>query len=207
LIFDGSGTIIPRVCTLALFLCGAPVNCMGVFVETMKIVLHICCGVCAAGVVERLTSEGHQVLGLFYNPNIHPLEEYQRRLEAAREVARRLDFPLEIGPYTTEEWFQETTSLEKEPEGGKRCEVCFRLRLKKAYLHMENQGGDAFTTTLTVSPHKSARVVNRIGREIGGESFLERDFKKQDGFKRAIELAKKWSLYRQNYCGCVYSIR
>jgi predicted adenine nucleotide alpha hydrolase (AANH) superfamily ATPase len=173
----------------------------------MKILLHICCGVCAAGVVERLTLEGHQVHGLFYNPNIHPRQEYDRRLEVARKVAKELDFPLEVPLYITEEWFNETVSLENEPEGGRRCEVCFRLRLKKAYLYMKDCGADAFTTTLTVSPHKSADVINRVGQEIGGERFLARDFKKKAGFQRAVELAKKWALYRQDYCGCIYSMR
>lgn len=173
----------------------------------MKIVLHICCGVCAAGVVERLTLEGNQVLGLYYNPNIHPQEEYERRLEAAYKVAKELNFPLEAGPYTPEVWFEETSSLENEPEGGKRCEVCFRLRLNETYLYLEKYGGDSFTTTLTVSPRKSADVINQIGQDIGGDRFLVRDFKKQAGFQRATELAKKWSLYRQNYCGCAYSRR
>ncbi len=173
----------------------------------MKIVLHICCGVCAAGVVERLTSEGHQVLGLFYNPNIHPLEEYQKRLDVAHKVAKELSFPLVEAPYTPEEWLQETSGLENEPEGGRRCPVCFRIRLKQTYLYMKEHGYDVFATTLTVSPHKSADVVNRVGREVGGERFLARDFKKREGFKRAMELAKKWALYRQNYCGCIYSQR
>jgi len=173
----------------------------------MKILLHICCGVCAAGVVERLTLEGHQVHGLFYNPNIHPRQEYDRRLGVAREVAKELDFPLEVPLYITEEWFNETVSLENEPEGGRRCEVCFRLRLKKAYLYMKDCGADAFTTTLTISPHKSADMINRVGQEVGGERFLARDFKKKEGFKRAEELAKKWALYRQDYCGCIYSMR
>jgi len=173
----------------------------------MKILLHICCGVCAAGVVERLTLEGHQVHGLFYNPNIHPQQEYDRRLEVARKVAKELDFPLEVPLYITEEWFKETVSLENEPEGGRRCEVCFRLRLKKTYLYMKDCGADAFTTTLTVSPHKSADMINRVGQEIGGERFLARDFKKKAGFKRAVELAKKWALYRQDYCGCIYSMK
>ena len=92
----------------------------------MKVVLHICCGVCAAGVVERLNTEGHEVYGFFYNPNIHPQEEYERRLEAVRKVAKEMNFPLEVGSYTPEEWFAETRALENEPEGGKRCEVCFR---------------------------------------------------------------------------------
>jgi len=173
----------------------------------MKILLHICCGVCAAGVVERLTLEGHQVHGLFYNPNIHPRQEYDRRLEVALKVARELDFPLEVPPYITEEWFNETVSLENEPEGGRRCEACFRLRLKKAYLYMKDCGAGAFTTTLTISPHKSAVMINRVGQEVGGERFLVRDFKKKAGFKRATELAKKWALYHQDYCGCIYSMR
>lgn len=173
----------------------------------MRVVLHICCGVCAAGVVEQLAREGHQVYGFFYNPNIYPQGEYERRLEVTREVARRLEFPLEIAPYVPEVWFRETASLAGEPEGGRRCAVCFRLRLKEAYLYMVEHGLDAFTTTLTVSPHKPAVVVHQVGREIGGEKFLARDFKKQDGFRRAIELAKSWSLYRQDYCGCVYSMR
>ena len=173
----------------------------------MKIVLHICCGVCAAGVVERLTVEGHQVLGLFYNPNIHPRQEYERRLEAARKVAEQLNFPLEVPPYMPEEWFNEASSLENEPEGGRRCEVCFRIRLKRVYSYMEDYGWEAFTTTLTISPHKSADVINRVGREIGGERFLVRDFKKKEGFKRAMELAKEWTLYRQSYCGCIYSMK
>ncbi|MBI4284199.1 MAG: epoxyqueuosine reductase QueH [Chloroflexi bacterium] len=173
----------------------------------MKIVLHICCGGCAAGVVERLTQEGHEVLGLFYNPNIHPLAEYERRLEATYKIAKELNFPLEVSHYSPEEWFAEASSLENEPEGGRRCEVCFRLRLKKAYLYLGDCGADAFTTTLTISPSKSALVINRVGQEIGGEWFLVRDFKKKAGFQRATELAKQWSIYRQDYCGCIYSLR
>ena len=173
----------------------------------MKIVLHICCGVCAAGVVDRLISEGHEVRGLFYNPNIHPAEEYEKRLEVARKVARELNFPLAAGDYTPEEWFKETSSLENEPEGGRRCEVCCRIRLKETYLYLQGCGGDAFTTTLTVSPRKSADMINQTGKEIGGDRFLVRDFKKKAGFQRATELARKWNLYRQDYCGCLYSLR
>ncbi len=173
----------------------------------MKVILHVCCGVCAAGVVERLVLEGHEVLGLFYNPNIHPAGEYERRLEVARKVAEELNFPLAVGPYTPEEWLAETSSLENEPEGGQRCEVCFRFRLKRTYLYLKDCGWDAFTTTLTVSPRKVADVINQIGQEIGRDRFLVRDFKKKAGFQRATELAKKWALYRQNYCGCIYSLR
>ena len=173
----------------------------------MKLLLHICCGVCAAGVVERLTSEEHEVTGYFYNPNIHPREEYKRRLEAAKKVAEELRFPLEAGFYTLEEWLKETESLKSEPEGGRRCEVCFRHRLKRTWLYLLDSDLDTFTTTLTVSPHKSAAVINRVGKEIGGDRFLARDFKKRAGFQRSVELAEKLALYHQNYCGCVYSIR
>jgi predicted adenine nucleotide alpha hydrolase (AANH) superfamily ATPase len=174
---------------------------------TVKIVLHVCCGVCAAGVVETLLSEGHEVCGLFCNPNIYPVEEYQRRLEAARTVAERMSFRLDESPYVPEEWLKEAASLAEEPEGGARCEVCFRFRLGRTHLHMLDSGADAFTTTLTVSPHKRATVVNRVGGGIGGDRFLARDFKKRDGFKRATALAKEWGIYQQSYCGCLYSMR
>ena len=172
----------------------------------MKVVLHICCGVCAAGAAHELISEGHEVAGYFYNPNIYPEEEYNRRLAAAREVARRLSFPLESGPYDACRWQDLCRPYAFAPEGGARCELCFRLRLGYTRNYMQAAGADAFTTTLTISPHKSAAVVNRVGRELGGERFLVRDFKKKDGFKRAVQRAKQWELYRQNYCGCVYSM-
>ena len=173
----------------------------------MKVLLHVCCGVCAAGVAERLMAEGHDVSGFFCNSNIHPPEEYHRRLEVAYRVAREFVFPLEIAPYRPEEWHREADSLAGEPEGGKRCEVCFRLRLEATYRYMLDQGADVFTTTLTIGPRKSAEAINRIGREIGGDNFMARDFKKKAGFQRAIELARQWELYRQNYCGCIYSMR
>jgi len=173
----------------------------------MKVVLHICCGVCAAGAAETLAGEGHEIIGFFYNPNIHPAEEYQKRLAVTRKIAEKLNFSLEEGPYIPEEWYNLTNALKEEPEGGRRCPVCYRLRLEKTYDYMTACGADAFTTTLTISPHKSAQIINSIGLEIGGQKFLVRDFKKKDGFKRAVQLAKKWELYRQDYCGCIYSMR
>jgi predicted adenine nucleotide alpha hydrolase (AANH) superfamily ATPase len=173
----------------------------------MKIVVHICCGVCAAGVVKTLAEEGFEVTGFFYNPNIHPEKEYLKRLETTRRVARELNFPLISAPYTPDEWFSQAEVFKHEPEGGKRCEVCYRIRLEKTYQYLLSYGVDLFTTTLTISPHKRAEIVNRIGREIGGDSFLARDFKKKDGFKKANELARQWGLYHQNYCGCIYSMR
>jgi epoxyqueuosine reductase len=171
----------------------------------MKIALHICCGVCAAGAAEKLISEGHQVYGFFFNPNIHPEDEYQRRLEAARTIAKEFGFSVEAGAYVTADWFAEVKGLENEPESGARCEVCFRRRLKTAYAWMQEKGLDAFASTLTIGPRKSAAVINRIGQEIGGERFLARDFKKQAGFHRASAVAKQLAIHRQRYCGCVYS--
>jgi len=172
----------------------------------MKVMMHICCGICAGSVAERLLTEGHEVTGYFFNPNIHPLEEYERRLDVARVIAKSVGFSLEAGKYDPESWFQATIGLDKEPEGGRRCEVCYRLRLQETFRVMSERGLDAFTTTLTVSPHKPAYVVNPIGEEIAGDKFIARDFKKKDGFNRANEIAKKLGVYRQHYCGCVYSM-
>jgi len=174
-------------------------------VETMKILLHICCGVCASSVIERLLCEGHTVTGFFYNPNIHPADEYQRRLEAAKKAAGEWNIELVEGKYDRERWFESVKGQVYSPEGGKRCAICYRLRLEKTYEYMKRHMFNAFTTTLTVSPMKDALVVNEIGRDIGGDKFICADFKKKGGFQRAGELSKEWGLYRQHYCGCVYS--
>lgn len=173
----------------------------------MKVVLHICCGVCAAGAAAELLHEGHEVLGYYFNPNIHPQDEYRRRLEAAQKVAHELRFSLVEGPYDPSKWLRQTAELAHEVEGGKRCNLCFEIRLRAACEFMNGMGAHAFTSTLTVGPKKSAEIINRIGRQIGGDTFLARDFKKKDGFKKAIATAKVLQLYRQNYCGCIYSRR
>ncbi len=172
----------------------------------MKVVLHVCCGVCEAGAASRLIEEGHEVIGFFYNPNIHPPEEFERRLEVARRVARELGFPIEAPDYQADEWENRAGHLPDEPEGGRRCEICYRLRLERTARFFATSGADAFTTTLTVGPRKRAAVINAIGAEIGGERFLARDFKKKEGYRKAIELAKQWDLYRQHYCGCRFSL-
>ena len=173
----------------------------------MKVLVHVCCGICAAGVAERLKSEGHELLGLFYNPNIYPREEYERRLDVSRAVARELGFPLEVPRYDPGEWERVAGHLALEPEDGARCVVCYRLRLEKTAKMLGDLGLDAMTTTLTISPRKKATVVNKVGTDVAGERFLSRDFKKRDGFKRANDMARSWGLYRQNYCGCRYSVR
>ena len=173
----------------------------------MKVVLHICCGVCAAGAAQVLLSEGHEVTGYFYNPNIFPAEEYQRRLEASQQVAANLGFHVIEGLYEPADWYSVAAPFSNEPEGGKRCEVCYRLRLQQTCRYTVECGANLFTTTLTISPHKSALTINKTGQEVGGDKFLTRDFKKKEGFKRATQLARTWGLYRQNYCGCEYSLR
>jgi epoxyqueuosine reductase len=172
----------------------------------LKVALHICCAVCAAGAAERMLQEGHTVLGLFYNPNIYPAREYELRLESARKVAQLLNFPMAEGPYLPDEWRRAVASLEGEPEGGRRCPVCFRFRLQKTRDFMLENGCEVFATTLTMGSNKSAQLMGKLGQEIGGERFLNYDFKKKEGFKRAGELARLWGLYRQHYCGCEFSL-
>jgi len=172
----------------------------------MKILLHICCGVCAAPAVEWLMAEGHVVTGFFYNPNIHPAPEYEKRLMAAKKAASELGFKLEEGLYDREVWFEAVNGTEHVSEGGKRCGICFEMRLRKTYERMKKNMCNAFTTTLSVSPHKNVSEINAIGRAIGGERFISADFKRRGGFQRAGVLAKEWGLYRQNYCGCIYSL-
>jgi predicted adenine nucleotide alpha hydrolase (AANH) superfamily ATPase len=173
----------------------------------MKILVHICCGVCVAGAAEILLAEGHEITGYYFNPNISPAEEYEKRLEASRTIASITNFPIIVPLYAPGNWLESTAELSKEPEGGKRCEVCFRIRLQATYNYLKENDFDAFTTTLTIGPMKSSETINRIGREIGGDKFLSKDFKKNGGAQRAIQLAKQYQIYRQNYCGCVYSLR
>jgi predicted adenine nucleotide alpha hydrolase (AANH) superfamily ATPase len=173
----------------------------------MKILVHICCGVCAAGAAEILLTEGHRITGLYFNPNISSQEEYDLRLQASNTVAGINNFSIIAPAYNPKQWKESTIDLAEEPEGGKRCEVCFRIRLQATYNYLKENDFDAFTTTLTIGSMKSAETINRIGREIGGDKFLSKDFKKYGGAQRAIQLAKQYQIYRQNYCGCVYSLR
>lgn len=173
----------------------------------MKILLHVCCAVCVAYCSEKLRQEGHEVTGFFYNPNIQPPGEYLKRLEEAEQLARGQNFPLIVGDYNLDAWSRRIKGWEKEPEGGKRCLQCFGLRLEATAKVAKEKGFSAFTTTLTVSPHKNAELINEIGSDIANGLFLARDFKKQDGFKKTQELARKYNLYHQDYCGCTYSLK
>ncbi|MCD6539179.1 MAG: epoxyqueuosine reductase QueH [Candidatus Omnitrophica bacterium] len=172
-----------------------------------KVLLHICCAGCGGVCIERLQEEGFEVLGFFYNPNIHPPEEYLRRQQDLEKLEKEFSLEILSGDYEISEWFNFIKGYEAEPEGGRRCGLCFELRLRKSYEEMKRKGLDFFTTTLSVSPHKNSRLIKEIGEKIDKDRFLFRDFKKKDGFKRSVELSKKLGLYRQNYCGCLFSQR
>jgi epoxyqueuosine reductase len=173
----------------------------------MKIALHICCAVCAAGAVEKLMWLGYDVHGYFYNPNVYPPDEYSRRLIDVRRVAVELGFKLIEARYLPEEWSRAVSGLEEEPEGGKRCLVCFKLRLEKTYQYMLESNCQSITSTLTMGSNKSALAISQVGKDVAGDRFAAIDFKKREGLRRTNELALKWNLYRQHYCGCYYSLR
>ncbi len=174
-----------------------------------KLLLHVCCAPCTTATVERLRDE-YDVTAFFYNPNIFPKEEYDRRLAETTRFCEAIGLPLEIGAYDPDTWLARTRGLQDEPEGGRRCRVCFGLRLRVAASYARGNGFDALATTLTISPHKDAATINELGELIGAEAgieFLARDFKKRDGFRRSVELSHQHGLYRQDYCGCAASIK
>lgn len=169
--------------------------------------LHVCCGPCSAHAIREL-KESYDLSLFFCNPNLYPKEEYTKRLDAVEQVATLLAVPLIIEPYEPEPWKKLAKGLEEEKEGGRRCELCYEFRLQKTAERAKPFG--MFATTLTVSPHKSSSVINRIGRKVAKEqsvAFLELDLKKKDGFLKSTRLSKEMGLYRQDYCGCRYSLR
>jgi len=173
-----------------------------------KVLLHICCAPDSTAVFERLKPD-YEVIGFFHNPNIFPEAEYKKRLEEAEYVARKLKFKIVVPGYAPQEWENIVKGLEAEPEKGKRCDVCFRFNLQATAKKAKSMGIPFFTTTLTISPHKKTDMIFKAGREGAikyGQKFLELDFKKKDGFKRSLELSREMKLYRQNYCGCRYSM-
>ena len=173
-----------------------------------KLLLHVCCAPCSPHVIELLQKE-FDLIAFFYNPNIHPQEEYERRLAEVERYCRERTIVLVKGEYDTERWFSSVKGMEEQKEGGDRCDICYRLRLEKTALTARMHAIGYFATTLTVSPYKKALVINRIGRDAGEQYarvFYEADFKKQDGFKKSCELSKQYNFYRQTYCGCIYSI-
>lgn len=174
-----------------------------------KLLLQCCCGPCSSYVLEYLC-KNFRVTALFYNPNIYPPEEYEKRLYWFERVLEKNGVEKLDCPYDPAVFDEAATGLEAEPEGGGRCTRCFRLRLEETARRAAQGGYDYFCTTLTVSPHKDAERINAIGRELGEKysvSWLPSDFKKRDGYKRSIELSSQYGLYRQDYCGCKYSMR
>ncbi len=179
--------------------------------RTPSLLLHACCAPCSSYVLEYL-SEYFDITVLFYNPNISPAEEFVKRsaelvrLIKEMPLARRVKF-IE-GKYNREHFFELAGGLENTREGGERCFKCYRLRLEETAKTASDGGFDYFTTTLSISPLKDAGVLNAIGKELSkkyGVDYLFSDFKKKNGYKRSCELSRVYNLYRQNYCGCVYS--
>ena len=172
-----------------------------------KLLLHSCCGPCSSSVIERLKDD-FDITVLYYNPNIEPFEEYEKR---KNEQMRLLDIyhikHMDID-YLNEEYRSKVIGHENDKENGPRCHLCYELRLEKTAKLAKENGFDYFCTTLTVSPYKSSQVINEIGLKLEEKyhiDYLVSDFKKEEGYKRSIELSKEYNLYRQDYCGCLYS--
>lgn len=178
-----------------------------------RLFLHACCAPCSSYVLEYL-SRYFSITVFFYNPNISPREEYEKRAAEIRKMIGEMEFvyPVELieGEYHPEDFYKMAKGMEDVPEGGERCFQCYRMRMEEAARLAKEGGYDYFTTTLSISPLKNAGKINEIGQELAGiyqVSHLPSDFKKKNGYKRSIELSREYGLYRQNYCGCVYSKR
>ena len=172
-----------------------------------KLLLHACCAPCASACIERI-KDFFDVTVYFYNPNIDGVEEYALRSAELKRLCEYFNVPCVIENYNPEEYLFAVSGLEKEPEGGSRCEKCFFLRLGKSAEYAAKNGFDYFTTTLTVSPLKNAKKLNEVGdacAKTNSVELLPSDFKKKNGYLRSIELSKELALYRQNYCGCAFS--
>ena len=173
-----------------------------------RLLLHCCCAPCTSYVLECLESQ-YSISLLFYNPNIEPQAEYDKRKQELHKLLLKASLAKEVDflecEYDNAVFNNAVLSLRNEPEGGERCRVCFELRLRETAARARAGEYDIFATTLSVSPHKNAKMLNDIGLRLAGEyniEFLRSDFKKSDGYKRSVELSKSYSLYRQGFCGC-----
>lgn len=176
------------------------------------LLLHSCCAVCSSSVLERLSPD-YRITVYYYNPNLWPTGEYLHRKQEQQRLIREFPFPNPVryvdADYNHAEFLAAAAGLEHEPEGGARCRACFLLRLAKTAEYAAQNRFDSFTTTLSVSPHKDAALLNALGQSLAGQyhtQWLHSDFKKKDGYLRATQLARDLSLYRQNYCGCEFSL-
>lgn len=178
-----------------------------------SLLLHSCCAPCSSSILEYL-SQYFAITIYYYNPNIYPEEEYQFRAEEQRKFIQRTNpkYPIEFieGAYEPQLFYDTVAGMEQMPEGGSRCHKCYKLRMRQAATVGRELGFDYFTTTLSISPHKNAVWINEIGEmleEEFGIKHLPSDFKKKNGFKRSVELTNEYGMYRQDYCGCAYSLR
>ena len=175
-----------------------------------KLLLHACCAPCSSAVLERI-AKYFDITILYYNPNITEKEEYEKRLHEIEKFIKELNLDnvkVLPGRYNPEEFFSIANGLEQEKERGKRCYKCYELRLEETAKIAEKEKFDYFTTTLSISPYKNSNWLNKIGQELDKEyipTYLYADFKKKNAYKRSIELSKEYHLYRQDYCGCIYS--
>ena len=172
-----------------------------------KLLLHICCAPCAVYVFEKLSRE-YELTGFFYNPNIHPRREYEFRKEELEKIARKHRWHIRYGDYDIEEWFRCIKGYEIEPERGRRCSLCFHLRLRKTFEQAKKGGFDTVASTLSISPYKVTRQINEEGLKLGREfniEFLPENFKKMNGYNIARKMAREQGIQHQDYCGCVYS--
>ena len=175
-----------------------------------RLLLHSCCAPCSSAILEFL-QEYFEITVYFFNPNITFEEEYLKRLEEQKEYHKKRGYKINVveGEYNPEiDFFQKVKGLENEREGGKRCHQCYNLRLEETAKKAQELGYDYFTTVLSISPMKKAQWINEIGEELGkryGIKFLNGDFKKKSRYLRSIEISKEYELYRQDYCGCIFS--
>lgn len=171
-----------------------------------RLLLHSCCAPCSSAVLERLLPD-FDVTVLYYNPNIQPKEEYQKRLDEQKAFLQTLAVPMIEGDYNSSEYYLSIYGKEDLPEKSPRCFECYRFRLEKTAQVARENGFDFFTTTLSVSPHKNADWINQIGERLSTPQtkFLAANFKKQNGYLRSLELSKIHNFYRQSYCGCQMS--
>jgi len=174
-----------------------------------KILLHVCCATCSPYVLKTLSKEFEPTI-YYYHPNMQPTDEYRRRLLVVVGYVLSLGYEFIDAAYDDERWFFMSSGLEDDHEGGKRCSICFRMRMNKVALYAAVNGFKWFATTLTVSPHKNSKLINRTCRELArdyGLNFYDVDFKKKDGAKISFKMSRELGFYHQDYCGCVYSLQ
>ena len=171
------------------------------------LLMHACCAPCSSACLDRI-KDAFDITVYYYNPNIDSETEYDKRAKEQKKLCNALNVKSIIENYNPDEFYAAAKGFEAAPEGGSRCEKCFYLRLKKTAETAKEKGFDFFTTTLTLSPLKNAALINEIGARVAEETgikWLPSDFKKRGGYQKSIELSKEYGLYRQNYCGCVFS--